>query len=330
MSEPASVPFERLLLLAALLGDGEPQPIEALAARLGVSRETVLRDVSALTTRPADDDVAGFVDAVTMMNTGETLTVCSTHFQRPARLGPVELAAAELGLALVAQESPPAAQPTIAAAREQVAALASSLSREMRLAALREATLGQVPEPAVLATIRVAMERRRCVRLAYRKADAAAAEAREVAPYALLYVSGGIYVAAETPEGLRLFRLDRVEGASLLERSFTVPDGFRAEALVTAGRAFTSEGPLPELVVRFSPRVARWIAEREGRAPDADGSLTVRWPLGDETWAVHHLLQYGPEVTVLEPASVRAALRARLTTLAARLPPVDAPAAPPG
>jgi predicted DNA-binding transcriptional regulator YafY len=35
-------------------------------------------------------------------------------------------------------------------------------------------------------------------------------------------------------------------------------------------------------------------------------------PVADRDWAVRHVLQYGPEAEVLEPAAVRQALRERL------------------
>jgi predicted DNA-binding transcriptional regulator YafY len=66
------------------------------------------------------------------------------------------------------------------------------------------------------------------------------------------------------------------------------------------------------LRLRYSPAIARWIAEREGKAPAEDGSLTLEHPLADTDWAVRHVLQYGPDVTVLEPADVREAVRRRL------------------
>lgn len=66
------------------------------------------------------------------------------------------------------------------------------------------------------------------------------------------------------------------------------------------------------LVVRYSARVARWIAEREGRPVEANGSLTMTHPLADTDWAVRHVLQYGPDAEVVAPPRVRDAVRARL------------------
>ena len=67
--------------------------------------------------------------------------------------------------------------------------------------------------------------------------------------------------------------------------------------------------------VRYSARIARWIAEREGREVADDGSLTVEYPLRDVQWGVRHVMQYGPDAELLAPADVRDALVARLQAL---------------
>ena len=70
--------------------------------------------------------------------------------------------------------------------------------------------------------------------------------------------------------------------------------------------------------VRYSPRIARWIAEREGVEIDPDGSLTMEHPLLDVQWGVRHVLQYGPDAEVLEPTEVKAELVRRISGLVAR------------
>jgi len=70
--------------------------------------------------------------------------------------------------------------------------------------------------------------------------------------------------------------------------------------------------------VRYSARVARWIAERDGVELDADGSLTMEHPLADVQWGVRHVLQYGPDAEVLEPADVRVEVVRRLSGLSLR------------
>jgi predicted DNA-binding transcriptional regulator YafY len=60
------------------------------------------------------------------------------------------------------------------------------------------------------------------------------------------------------------------------------------------------------------------VAEREGVRPAEDGSLTLEHPVADESWAVRHVLQYGPDAEVLAPDSIRTLLRERLGGAPAR------------
>ncbi len=72
------------------------------------------------------------------------------------------------------------------------------------------------------------------------------------------------------------------------------------------------------MTVRYSPKIARWIAEREGVPLDADGSLTMEHPLADSDWGVRHVLQYGSEAEVLEPQSLRQEVARKLETMLTR------------
>ena len=121
----------------------------------------------------------------------------------------------------------------------------------------------------------------------------------------------------ESSEGIRIFRLDRVEQVEQLDARYESPREFSVEAIVRDGRAFQAAGA-DTLRVRYSPRIARWIAEREGKQVADDGSLTMEHPLADLDWAVRHVLQYGPEAEVLEPVEVRDAIRQRLEAIGVR------------
>jgi predicted DNA-binding transcriptional regulator YafY len=57
--------------------------------------------------------------------------------------------------------------------------------------------------------------------------------------------------------------------------------------------------------VRYSPKIAAWIREKGACEDLEDGSVAVRFPVVDPGWVVRHVLQYGAEAEVLEPASVR-------------------------
>jgi predicted DNA-binding transcriptional regulator YafY len=100
-----------------------------------------------------------------------------------------------------------------------------------------------------------------------------------------------------------------------LDARFEPAPRFSLEEILREGRVFRSEGT-PMLTVRYSPRIARWIAEREGKPLAEDGSLTMQHPLAEADWAVRHVLQYGPDVEVLQPAEVREAVVRRLREIA--------------
>ncbi len=125
------------------------------------------------------------------------------------------------------------------------------------------------------------------------------------------------YVVAfcENSEGLRFFRLDRLQAAVVLDETFTPPSDFSVAELLSSDRIFRAE-QARTMTVRYSPRIARWIAEREGATLGEDGSAVMEHPLADEHWAIRHVLQYGPDAEVLEPVELREAVAERLQAMA--------------
>lgn len=110
---------------------------------------------------------------------------------------------------------------------------------------------------------------------------------------------------------MRVFRLDRVRSAMATGEAFTPPAGFSLESVMRGGRVLPNDSA-GVVRIRYGPRIARWIAEREEAVRQPDGSVVVERPLLDDDWAVRHVLQYGPEAEVLAPERVRVAVVARL------------------
>jgi proteasome accessory factor C len=141
-----------------------------------------------------------------------------------------------------------------------------------------------------------------------------------VHPYALVRADAHVYLVAwcERAAALRVFRLDRVTGATATPDVYTRPADFSLAQVLQQGGVFSrDEGVDDTLIVRYSPRVARWIAERTGTDVAADGTVQVGYPLADEAWAVRHVLQYGPDATVVSPAAMRDRVLAVLDALLA-------------
>ncbi|HUP20501.1 MAG TPA: WYL domain-containing protein, partial [Gemmatimonadota bacterium] len=163
----------------------------------------------------------------------------------------------------------------------------------------------------LLALLRDATRARRPCRLEYLKPDSAEPESRAVHPYVMVYASGHWYVLGADPEigEDRAFRLDRILEATVGEGGYEVPPDFDAGEWIEEGGLFLADTAL-EARVRYSARVAPWIREasRAGeieREEGPEGTLVVRHRVADPGWLVRHVLAYGAEAELLEPAEMR-------------------------
>ena len=310
----ASDQLRRILHLIPALADGEPHRIQDLAWDVGIDRALLLHDLDSITQR--FDVPGGFVEGLQIFLDTDSLSIVPNHFLRPMRLTRSELCALELGLAMLKEERPREEHMAIDSARYRLETVIAKLPDEEMPSDLRYATLAAAGDLEHLRQLREAFRGRRRVRLRYRKAAEQQASARIICPYGIVFASGMWYAVArdEGADSIRIFRLDRIEGVEQLEARYESPRDFSMDSLVREGRAFqgTDGGTLR---VRYSPRIARWIAEREGKTLAEDGSLVVEHPLADPEWAVRHLLQYGPDVEVLEPKEIRDAIVRRLESI---------------
>ena len=334
----ASAQLERILyILPAAAREGGAQ-LEELAAALGADTATVLRDIEHVTAREYYHP-AGAVDAFSIMIDRSSVRVhAPQEFRRPVRLNAREALALGLGLRTLAAD-------TEAARRREILDLATRLEtelcapdvetvHEMRSSAeSADATPSYdlhfdtpwadeaSPETDVefeeyalafdddgfRAVVADAIELSRQCTIWYLKPGDVAPAYRSIAPYRLVYAAGKWYVAAYDldREALRFFRMDRVLNAVLEdEPAPALPPVELRTFLVNGGPYMAGEDV--EVSVRYSPRVARWIAERVPGRQEDDGSLIVRHRVADPRWIVRHVLQYGGEAVVEEPAAARA------------------------
>jgi proteasome accessory factor C len=320
MTDTAAVQLRRILALIPRCADDRPHSIKDLARHAGTTPEVLIKDVRVLAER--FDDPAAFVEAVQIFLEPDRLQVHSDHFLRPMRLTARELAALELGLSLLSTELPPEEQPAVNGARNRLESALARLPQDEELDELKHADTGSSVDHALLGRLRRAYRERRKVRIAYRKAQSETAAERVACPFAILFASGQWYLVGhcDDVDEIRVFRVDRIQELEALEDRFERPDSFQVSEVFRDGRAFAS-ATAEKVRIRFAPRVARWIAERDGRRPEADGSYVQELPLADLDWLVRYVLQYGAEAEVLEPATARAALTERLRETASSLAP---------
>ena len=311
MAEKASSQFSRLMTVIPHLLDDQEHRLDDVAAQTGVSRDQLFDDLVSMTQR---FDVAGFVDSMVVQVGPELVSMRTSDFHRPLRLTMPELCALELGLSMLRQERSPNEYAVIDRALVRLRAAITQLPVNDDHAELRHASLMPTGDPEHLALIREAVSAHRMIRIRYRSGRESTSSDRTICPYTLAHADHMWYViTVGDDDHLRHYRLDRIEAVELLEACFESDDGIAAKVRAH-GRAFASE-TTRRMTVRYSPKIARWIAEREAKSLAADGSLTIEHPVADETWAVRHVLQYGPEAEVIGPPEVRAMIRARLEAM---------------
>lgn len=311
----AAAQLQRILHVVPQLADGEDHLISDIASAAGSDEKTVLRDLESLVNRY--DMPGGFNDGVRLFIESDRVSAMSNHLLRPMRLTAHELCALELGLAMLRQQRPPSEYAVLERAREQLRRIIVQMPDERVQEPTMHASIGTPKNFSVLAVIRDALASRHQVHISYRKSGSTTPEERDIHPYSIVASNGLLYIVAHCAreEGVRKFRLDRVQSATATDIVFERPADFDVDEMFASGRVFPGE-TAESLIIRYSPKISRWIAEREGVALSADGTLVMSYPLADSAWAVRFVLQYAADAEVLAPESVREILRRRLSVIA--------------
>ncbi len=168
--------------------------------------------------------------------------------------------------------------------------------------------------------VQSALRAKQAVRMKYYTASKDEITERTVDPMRMLIVEGRSYLEAwcRRAEGVRLFRLDRIDEVTRLDEP-AAPPPYAEQTDTTAGLF----RPRPDQAVAqlvLSPD-ARWVSEYypvEEAAELDDGRLRVWMRYADTSWMVRLLLGLGGDVTVEEPVELAAELRTRASAALAR------------
>ncbi len=285
-----------------------------LAAELDVPKETVAKDLRELIER-SYDHLAGLGDDIRITLEGDRVQVFTTgSFRRPVRLSLREAVCLGLGLRLAALSPSLACDERREALRtrleESLASPSPPGSAPGDLLRRFEAPeLEGDPMGAREILLRGATERKVCM-LTYLKPGAPEPEERRIRPYTLAHAEGRWYVLAhcEVAGAVRAFRLDRVASVVLQDEAFETPEDFDASMHLGKNRVFHARDVL-HARVRYSPVIARWLAERHEGQWDLDGGFLVHHEVADPQWIVRHVLQYAGEAELLEPEELRKQVR---------------------
>ena len=310
----AAAQFRRILLVVPQIADGDEHSLHDVASRVGTDVSTLQQDLHSLVARY--DLPAGFVEGVQIYLEPDRVSARSNHLRRPMRLTVPELCALELGLAVLRSQRPPDEHAVLDRARTRLLSIIAKLPHDPIPDSLYTVSTGEYGSTTLMPVIRHGMRRQLKLRIGYRKSGSTTTDNRMVCPYALVSANGMLYLIAlcERSVSLRVFRMDRVVMAEVTDVPFAAPAAFSVDDVLRDGRVFQSDPP-DRMLVRYSARIAPWIAEREGRSLEADGCVVLEHPLADWEWGLRHALQYGAEAEVLEPESLRTKLRQQLEVI---------------
>jgi predicted DNA-binding transcriptional regulator YafY len=262
----------------------------------------VFKDITAVTQR-AFYQPAGSGDDLQIELTANRVKVWTKgDFQRPVTLSLPE--AMCLGLALRGQKAQ-----RYQALLDRVEGALAGTTPDQLLHQIEASDLR--PEDAgIRTTVTEALTEGVSCRIRYLKPGDDAPVDRTVRPYALAHAEGSWYLLAhcELSEEVRIFRIDRILEATPTGVPFQVPDDFDGGEYLDGSRVYRGADETT-VRVRYSPRIARWLAEREEGDRSPNGALTVTHRVADPQWIVRHVLQYGPDAEVLEPEEVRGWVR---------------------
>ena len=272
------------------------------AADLGVNRKQLQQDIKQLWMCGLPGYTPG--DLIDFAFTDDTITVTfSAGIERPLRLTSTEATGLLLALRGLA-DIPGVVDP--AAARSAIA--------KIEAAAGSDGATPAEPAPAesdAAAAVRAAVRDQRALALEYYSASRDAQSDRVVDPIRVVLVGDQSYLEAwsREAEGVRLFRLDRILNARVLDQPAAPPRPVVEAPTNTA--LFDADPSLPSATLRISPRAA-WMLEyfpirviRE--LPD--GHFEAAMTYAAQEWMARLILGFGADVQVLAPEDLARRVR---------------------
>ena len=167
----------------------------------------------------------------------------------------------------------------------------------------------------VLGDLFQAVSERRTVQFKYK------GEQRRVSPFGIGHRRGHWYLVSGTPEGERMYRVDRMEAIQVGgdKNSFRPPKGFKIKAALDSAPWEAGTDDAVSAVIRFSPDIAWWAARQLGagvaRRRD-DGGLEVTVKVANREAFLGWVVSFGEGAEVVAPTDLRKAVVERVKGIA--------------
>jgi proteasome accessory factor C len=276
------------------------------AADLGVSTKQLMADLNQLWMCGLPGYGPG--DLIDLSFSEDSIEVTfSAGIDRPLRLTSPEATAVLVALrALV--EVPGMVDPE--AGRSAIAKIESAAGAAGHPAMPDDPAAVETPAAAA---VRDAVRRHRALAIEYYSASRDALSHRVVDPIRVVLVGDQSYLEAwcRSSEGVRLFRFDRIDAATVLDEASAPPPPAVAASPDTS--LFDADPSLPSATLRVAPS-ASWMFDYYpmrviNELPD--GSCEAAMTYAAEDWMARLVLGFGSAVRVLAPASLAERVRNR-------------------
>jgi proteasome accessory factor C len=307
--------LRRILLLLPYAIKHPGVSVTELSAKFGIKQQDLLDDLDLVFMCGLPGYGPGDLIDVTL-DEDRVFVRMADYFSAPLKLSPAE------GLALYAGGAALAELPEM----EGADALRRALAKLGRAIGVPEGEGGSgievrlEPGPADhLVTLQTALSEGKAVSIEYLSASKGELTSRQVEPWGLIAALGRWYlVGLDHLSGEeRMFRIDRVKEATMLDAPVAIPEDFDPDRY---RGAFTGAGKQPTMSIEISPGVARWfedyypVGSTEGLS---DGWSKVELVASGDSWAASLVLRLGSGVRNIQPDSVSESARRLAAAIAA-------------
>jgi proteasome accessory factor C len=295
----------RLLALVPYLQAHPGIKVADAAADFGVTEVQLRRDLQLLWMCGLPGHGPG--DLIDLSFEGETVSVIfDAGMSRPLRLTGEEALALVVALRTLAETPGLADLDAVRRALAKVeAAAGGTVDGETVAIALDE-------ESRLLPVVHRAVSESRALQLRYWTATRDETTERVVDPLRVFSLDGHAYLEAwcRRAEGLRIFRVDRIEDVQLLDEPSRPPEGLQLRDLAEGVYQPASEHLLA--VLRLSPAYA-WVADYypiEDVTELDGGALQISLRVSEPAWVRALVLGSGGQVEVISPGWLAESIRA--------------------
>ncbi len=299
-TETAHAQVSRLLALVPWLQANPGVTFAEAAGHFGVTKEQLNKD---LRLAVCTEFGANFVTLEIEMWTDRITVRDARGMEAPLSLTRSEATSLLIGLRLLAQIPGPHDHEALARVENKIEQAAGDAAELVSHVSVSERTPAgdNVPSAAVSDAVAESIRASRALKIRYRSVSRDEVSERTVDPIGVLSTGGSSYVEAwcRTAVAVRLFRIDRIQSAHVLDEPSSVP--------ADIGEPTREVDPIgAEAIFELDPAIAWWADQvpAQGTVTRADGSALVALRIASEPWAVRTALGFGGQLRVIEPAEL--------------------------